>query len=352
MHPAHGGNIQAVAAEFGLSPKEILDFSANLNPAAPTIPDELWLEWKDSIHSYPTPSPEAVEAKLSSIYPVSSEHIITTNGALDAIAQSLALFEGRRILIPAPSFSEYPHLSERAGLKVQTLPVPIEEWHELPTLLEKVLQPGDVVLFANPNNPTGDWIGTDQLESLIARHEKVQWIIDEAYADFIPDNQSGLLSKITDLPQLILVRSLTKFWSVPGLRIGFLATGNTKILNQIRSQRNTWSMPALNFPWSEAFLNMETYRKITVRLASVSKYRNDLAAQLETISGLKPRLTESPFFLLETDTDSNRLWKKLARQGLLTRTTNNWPGLSGDRHLRISPRCSADNRRLINALTS
>lgn len=350
MRPPHGGNVAAVAREFGLEPGAILDFSANLNPLAPAIPDDLWAGWRESLHTYPSPEPDLVEERLSAVYPVDVGNMTAVPGAVAGISASLELFSGRRALIPIPSFSEYPHLAQTAGLEVETLPA--DDWPSLPEQLRKQVRESDVVLLANPNNPTGDWFPTDELASMIGRTPAAAWIIDEAYADFVAQDQNGLLARLEDLPNLIVIRSLTKFWSVPGLRLGFIATANSDWTAQLRRRRLTWSIPALANPWSESFLTTEVYARISANLPTLFDRRNKLAGDLASLDGIETHLAATPYFLLSTDQNADELWRELALRNCLVRDATDWPGLPSHRYLRISPRSPGDNELLVAAVSA
>ncbi len=326
----------------------MLDFSANLNPLAPRIEDDLWSRWRESLQVYPLPEPDSIEERLAVVYSISKKRITVLPGAVAGISAVFRLFRSRRVIIPTPSFSEYPYLAHANGLQAECQP--LNDWADLSNRLS--VREGDIVLLANPNNPTGHWLPPRELAQAITRTSKSVWIVDEAYADFIAADQRGLLPMLEELPNLIVIRSLTKFWNVPGLRLGFVATANTEWDRALRNDRLTWAISSLAEPWSESYLTRDVYNRMSLDLPLLFQWRDRLAADLECSDIVAPKLTRTPYFLVTVEGGAEELWRGLAASGCLLRNAAAWPGLPDNRCLRISPRRPDENSRLVEAVSA
>ena len=239
----HGGDLNHLSAASGYSRAQILDFSASINPLGP--PE--WLRGlvssrlSDLIH-YPDPEASDLVSAVAGRYKVREDEVVVGNGSTElfyAIPRALPV---SRAVIPVPSYADYAAAAGLAGKTVVKFPLREEDGFRLDmAVLEGALLGNEMVFVGLPNNPTGLCFASDALRSLALRHPKTVFIVDEAFADFAP----GLDRLIADRPpNVLVVVSLTKFYAIPGLRIGF-AVGSPATAVAIRDLILPWSVNSL-----------------------------------------------------------------------------------------------------------
>ena len=219
----HGGDLRHFATLAGCAPEELLDFSANMNPLGP--PD--WLRptidaHVDQVLRYPDPHCEALSQAAAERFGLNPDNLVWGNGASQLLFLLPKVLAGKRALIPAPCYSDYEPAVSFAGYTCVPLQMDASEQYALN--LERLaasLAEVDLVVLGRPNNPTGHVPEKAPMKSLMARHPKTIFIVDEAFIDFLEDHHSLIDA---DLPNLIVVRSMTKFFCIPGLRLGFAVT--------------------------------------------------------------------------------------------------------------------------------
>jgi threonine-phosphate decarboxylase len=180
------------------------------------------------------------------------------------------------------------------------------------------------------------------------------WIVDEAFMDLIeePDNQT-LLSVIEKFPSLIVVRSLTKSWRIPGLRLGFLATAGS--LDRLRRMQPPWSVSSLAEAWSKTFLTGRYREELARSLESLRIEKQRFAKQLSEVPGIRLCDGRANFLLVELISellDAGNLYKELGRRGLLVRVCDSFRGMSRGRFVRLAVRTAIENERLVRELTA
>ncbi len=203
-----------------------------------------------------------------------------------------------------------------------------------------------LVILGQPNNPTGITVEAKAIRRMAQRHPSSWFVIDEAFADFI----EGLDSLTRDRPSnVIVLRSFTKFFAIPGLRLGW-ALADPEIAKKVRAVLPPWSVNTLAQKVGEAALSDRTYAEQTRAL--VKKLREDLRLTLEGLPGLKVYPGESNFLLIRIDLkniSAPQLASQLLTQGIAIRVCENFEGLDS-RFFRLAVRTAEENDRLGQAL--
>ena len=350
----HGGNIYAAARDSGLAAADFLDFSANINPLglSPQVRTAL-VAAMDSVVCYPDPDAVALKTVIADTYQVPGECIETGNGAVELIYLLCRALSPRRVLLPAPTFGEYEGATRAAGLPVSRISL-FAGANFIPDIaaISTALQPGDLLFFCNPNNPTGVIMTREQLEPLIEQAAKIgaHIVIDESFIDFRPAERGESCRNLVGRYRSVSVlHSLTKFLAVPGLRLGFLLA-EPALVQRLELLRDPWNVNVMAQAAGVAGLQDAVYRQETVRL--VSREKDAMREQLQTIQGIKVLPPSVNFVLVElnaTGWTAERLQQRLWQERILIRNCASFSGLS-DRYIRLAVKQPAENRRLIGLL--
>ena len=246
-----------------------VDFSANINVFAPAVSASEWEPWRAEVFRYPEADASGVRGRLASVYHVDGDQIVPTAGAIEALYLAARLFSGSRTVIVEPAFSDYSRAFEAGGCEHARIPLSRELWHAPASEWAHLLEPFDVVVLGNPNNPTGFLNARAQLRGLLERpwDRPKCWIVDEAFIEFVADyERETLLAVLDKYPALVVLRSLTKSWAIPGLRLVFLATSNPDWLAQLRKMQPPWSISSVTEAWAACFLNPGNHERLMAGL--------------------------------------------------------------------------------------
>ena len=325
----HGGDIFAIAAARGWDWRDVADFSASINPLGPA-PGVQAAIYKaiDRIRHYPEREPKRLREALSAKWNVDPNSILLGNGATELIFFLSRVFGGRAITLAVPVFSEFHRAFPRAHIKSLSKP---ETWNCKRALV-----------LTRPANPTGSSIGISALrERLQQSSEPV--IVDESFLEF-----SGLPSVSTLLPafpHLIVLRSLTKFYALPGLRVGALVT-DTAVLAEWRRFREPWQVSVLAEEAALAALADDAHCSAT--LDFVQEQRGFLMREIGTMPGAAPHASDANFIYVSLNHPAEDLVDYLLKRKILIRNCANWPGLPGEA-VRVAVRTRNENERLLQA---
>jgi len=349
----HGGGIRHAAEQFGLRSESFVDFSSNMNVLAPEIAADDWERWITEVHRYPEPA--NLSRQLADFYDVRAEHVLPTAGAIEALYLCARLFSGRRIAVVEPGFSDYSRAFSAVPCSIDRILLTQDLWASSSQVWADRLAPFDVVVLGNPNNPTGTFRRLAELTALFDRRwaRPKHWIIDEAFIEFvIGSGHETLLSRLADYPALIVLRSLTKSWHIPGLRFGFLATAGP--MPDLQRMQPPWSVNSLVHAWTREFLREERRAEYLASLRMLAKLRSDFEANLRRIPGITVYPSAANFLLLELTDPSlsaDQIYFGLGCRGILVRICDSFYGMPKGRFLRVAVRTASENERLVDLLS-
>lgn len=347
--PRHGGDLTLAAQVFGRA--EFIDFSANMNPLGP--PQGVWqalLENLPGIVHYPDPYARELKATLADYLGVSTAHLALGNGSMELIYHLPRAFPAAAALLPAPGFSEYEYALRltRTPCRYVSLQPPDYTW-DLATLCQEVAQ-GGLIFLCNPNNPTGTHLSQDALEAVLAvLPETALLVMDEAFIDFVSGYQDlTLVRRAAQDERLLVLGSLTKFFALPGLRLGYVA-GTPARVQQLADLLPPWNINSLAQAAGLAALRDHKYQSHSREY--IHKTRQKLFEALQGISGLQVLPPTANFIfcrLGEGWPNAPRLVELMGQRGFLLRDCSNYRGLD-DRCLRLAVRRQRDNEALVAA---
>lgn len=346
----HGGQALTLACELGCSPAAILDFSASLNPLGP-VPEVLAAarEALTEASHYPEADAAALARALEARHDLAGGTVLAGAGATEFIYLVPQVLRPRRVLLVEPAFGEYRPALHRIGAQVDSFSLDAATEFRLdPAALCSALQSDtDMVWLANPLNPAGTGYPRQQLLDLVtALPPAVNLVIDEAFIDFAP--QLSLVDRVGLVPNLLVLRSLTKFYAIAGLRIGWLAA-SPALAGRLAAGREPWRLSTPAIAAGLACLKADALRAATLQVIPV--LRAELASGLVKL-GCTVYSSVANYLLCRlpvTAPSATDIAAALRPQGILVRTCCDFAGLD-DRHLRLAVRSAADNRRLLGEL--
>ncbi|MEH7332156.1 threonine-phosphate decarboxylase CobD [Neobacillus drentensis] len=349
----HGGDLLTARQLFGKDSAQLLDFSANINPLGPPPRVmELLKDQLESIVHYPDPAHRVLKQKLAGKHSVSSEQILIGNGAAECIALAILGLQPETVGVTYPCFSEYEQLARAFGASIK--PLLGREENDFKPERSEILQliaNTDLVFAGHPNNPTGVTYSKEELVEMAEQAEKTNTylIIDEAFIDFIPiETRITLLEDLQRWKQVILVRSMTKFYAIPGLRLGYMVADPTLIL-KLQAKQVTWSVNQLALLAGEAVLNEKEYEEATITL--IQEQRTYVKLAIEEKLGWRVFPGQANFLLVRISADitAAELQWRMGHKGILIRSCSMYQGLT-DQDFRIAIRTEEENQCLIQAL--
>jgi len=350
----HGGNVHAWAREGGGEVTAVLDYSANINPLglAASVREAI-AQSLDQIVHYPDVEAAMLKTAISSYYQVDTAQITAGNGAVELIYLLAHILRPKRVLIPAPSFSEYERAAIAAGAAIEYAYLsPADNFAiDIEWLCGKL--PGiDMVFVGNPNNPTGTLLTVSQLERLLAaaRQAGAVVVVDESFMDFIIDDQKHTCRPLLkQYDKLVIIHSLTKFYAIPGLRLGFSLT-TPELARKLHAAKDPWNVNLLaQAAGVEALADAEYQHKSR---ETVWQAKDSLYAGLKALPGIKPFAPSVNYILIDISAsgrDAVQVRKLLAQQNILIRDCSNYPGLSAS-YVRVAVKLEEQNKILLQHL--
>lgn len=344
----HGGNLVWASALAGCSPSAILDFSASISPLGPPQSAIAAIQTHLSdLRAYPDPDYSHLRQVLGDFHQLPPDWVLPGNGAAELLTwagRDLSTFQGCYLLTPA--FSDYRRSLNAFGSQI--IECPIWDWQLAIERLSEQFQPEECgLLLNNPHNPTGQLLTRTSILPWLQRFALV--IVDEAFMDFLPpERQESLISQVQEFPNLVIVRSLTKFYSLPGLRLGY-AIAHPNHLQRWQQWRDPWAVNVLAAAAAAAAVQDIDFQQQTWEWLEPA--RQQLATGLAQLPGLQPYSSAANFLLVECQGSSSQLQQQLLQHHqILIRDCLSFPEL-GDRFFRIAVRSQPENDRLLEALT-
>lgn len=351
MLPSHGSNPHYLYDSLSIAqPEETLDFSANLNPLGP--PQTLIEKWPDAfdlITTYPDPHASSLTKKLAAMHNTEESRVLVGNGGAELITLVGRFLFHKRVCIVQPAFSEYEEACRSAGCEV-TYHTLEEGWRLDPKPLIEKMNHLDAIFLCSPNNPTGVSYDPEAVRTLIAEAEKrdCYLIIDGAFADFLHEEPSYTVELMTN-KNLIILRSLTKMFAIPGLRLGYMMA-HPEVISAVKRLKPHWSVNALALMAGEICIEEQAYMTATRKF--IEEEREKLQLFFEKHHYIYSRSSVNFYLLKDPEQiDQAPFLLYLIKNGIVPRHTENFPGLEG-RWLRFAIRTFDENDRLMEVLAS
>jgi threonine-phosphate decarboxylase len=353
--PSHGGQLRQIAARYGVLGEQLLDFSANINPDGPPPSVLVALHHALSDHAnlvhYPDLELTELKRVLANRAGVTHDNICVANGFVPLLDAALRSLKIERCLLPVPCFSEYRRSLENSNVSVfPYFLLPKNDFrYELDSITQALLDHScDAILLANPQNPSGALFEAEPLQQLVefAAQHNVTVLLDEAFIDYCP--AQSLVQTASEQLNLIVFRSVTKFFAVPGLRVAY-AVSNASITKNLNRFLAPW--PISNFVSDGvcAALEDEAYREESQIIND--RRRTWLEHELARLNiFIYPARANFLLLRFSAEVEVRLLWERMiVEEQVVLRSCENFEGLS-PRHLRVAVRSEPENSRLIRGL--
>ncbi|NDV18847.1 cobyric acid synthase [Pseudodesulfovibrio sp. JC047] len=345
---AHGGNTRRLAETLGCSPEDILDFSVNVNPLGPPP----WLgqvvgQALQDVDAYPDPECHDLVMAASEKFKVWPSQVLAGNGASELLFGIAGMGQHRQAIIPTPTYVDYARACKAHHLSVVEVPMTDAFQVDFPAMGTLLTTPS-IVYLCRPNNPTGTMFSPDDLREVAAMFPQSLFVVDSSFSDFLPEDADRLIRNRPS--NVITVLSLTKFYAIPGIRLG-LAFADPDVIVRLKQRLPTWSVNTVAQRVGIKCLHDVGYAAKTREQTAL--LRDALASGLRSVPGLKVLPGAANYLLCRVERvgqDAAMLSERLlADHRIAIRLCGNYTGL--DNHwFRVAVRGQEENDRLVRAM--
>ncbi|MDG6026969.1 MAG: threonine-phosphate decarboxylase [Candidatus Brocadia sp.] len=349
MFEGHGGNIKHILKQGN---NGILDFSASINPLGypEKIRKVIWDNFDDILH-YPDIDCIDLRKAISQKIGHAEDEIIAGNGSTELFYLIPRALRPKKGIVFQPTFNEFAEALKSSHAEVLNTILKEEDnfcftysandFHD---------KKADMVFFCNPNNPTGQLVEKDVILDMVRQHPHIIFVVDEAFIDFVDEPEKySVIDETGTTGNLIVVRSLTKFYGFPGLRIGYLVA-RQDVAKKLMEYKEPWTVNT--FAQYAAMVALEDREFVLKSRELIFREQSYLFSELSGISGLVPyKPTANYFFIKIRDGGITSSWlrKQLLNYGIAIRDCSNFTGLN-DTYFRVAVRTREENMRLVAAL--
>ncbi len=328
------------------------DFCYLVNPYFPTpnMTEKFKCNFYDLISQYPS-GMEVQRVNAAKMFNIDQNEILVGNGASELINLLGCIIKGR-ILVSCPSFNEYIRCLQNAEIiPYNTAP---DSFQLNKDRILSQMNYADNVIIVNPDNPSGSFLKYKEIMEIIDKchKENKTIIIDESFIDFAEESQRYTLidsSILSRYKNLVVIKSISKSYGIPGLRLGVLACGDEHIISQMNEAMPVWNINSLG---EYFFQIISLYHKDYFEACSkVAKERDKLICALKKLPGLTPFNSQANYVLCRLDQNSREVSSKLLCQyNIFVKDLSDKDGFNGENYLRLAVRDNYDNQCLVNAL--
>ena len=333
---------KAEAYKPGFQPKEAnvvkLNTNENPYPPSPLVLKAIAEIKPEQLRRYPDPLADKFRQAAAQLYGVKPENILCTNGGDELLSMAVRAFcdESRPVAYPVPTYSLYPVLAVLQNCRA--IEIPFNKDFSLPEKLEKTR--AALTIVCNPNAPTGSFI-SPQIIADLAKKLKGMLLVDEAYIDFADDNCIKLLGEFDNL---IILRSLSKGYSLAGLRFGY-AIADEGLISGLLKLKESYNVDVIAIAAATAAIKDQKYFKQNVE--RIKQNRQALTENLRNLGFVVPESSSNFVLAQSTKKAADFIYEKLVERNIYVRYWKQ-PGL--ENKLRISVGTAEQNNKLICAL--
>jgi histidinol-phosphate/aromatic aminotransferase/cobyric acid decarboxylase-like protein len=336
---------------------QLIDFCYLVNPYFPPqkLMDEIKVNFEQLLTEYPS-GMDVNSLLIAKYFDMDINHVCVGNGAAEIIKSITSKLSGKFGII-IPTFEEYPNRLTKADI-VNFKPQNADFEYNADDLINfysKTEHQISNLVLINPDNPSGNFLNKAEILKLLnwTKANKMNFILDESFIDFAESGKTDSLllrEIIKEYSNLILIKSISKSFGVPGLRLGFAASSNTELIQFMKKDLSIWNINS----FAEFYLQIaEKYRSdYWSAIERFKAERIDFYNKLSQFKNLRPIKTQSNYFLCEVYGSAQELTETLlSKYNLFIKDLSSKKGFEGKEYIRISIKTQEENNKLIDALT-
>lgn len=342
----HGGNIYKLKRDNGI---EVLDYSSNINPlGVPNSFKKAVIENFETLEKYPDIDYVELRTAIGDYNNCYIDNVVVGNGATEVLFLYMKAVKAKKVLIIAPTFAEYERAARAAGRDVKFFPLS-KDFSLNENMLLEFITDEDVVVMCNPNNPTGKFQNLEKIKKIadFLERKNKKLFIDEAFIEFVDDwkDKTAFLLKHKNI---FILRALTKFFALPGVRLGYGLTYDESILDEIKNIREPWSVNGVAEIAGKTMLLDTLYIHETENW--IKKEKLWFYEELCKIDNIEVTPTETNFILVKLLNDNAKSFrKKMIENGVLVRDASNFMFLD-ESYIRLAIKDRKKNEQVLEAL--
>lgn len=350
----HGAEVYGAAAQYGILPSEILDFSSSVNPLGPSAKAlEAAKNAFSTIAAYPDSYSNILREVIASRHlGITKDNIVVGNGSTELMYLFADAFlkKGEKALMAAPTFGEYEAAVRKTGESVKFVRLSGDFQIEAEAF-RSAMAGCKLVFLCNPNNPTSKLIPPKTLTEILdaAVAQDILVFLDEDFLEFVDDEKTlTMIGKLDKYPNLFILCSFTKIFGLTGLRIGYGITSK-EIADLLLCSKIPWNVNCLGQAAAVAAIEDAEHLKVTLDLIKTEKVW--LQKELAQLKGFRFEVPDANFFFINierTGLTANALKHRMLKQGILIRDCSSFVGLN-EFYIRVAVKTHAENVRLIEA---
>lgn len=345
---SHGGNIYKKAKELGIKEEDILDYSANISPLGiPAHIKAAMIEAVNGTINYPDPECAVLKEAIARNDHLEEEWIACGNGGADMLYRLAFGLKPSKVLLPVPAFVEYEEALRACGSEIVYYPMK-EDFCITDDILHHITGEIDLIVLCNPNNPTGLLTDRKLIFDILkkAKEANANLLLDECFLEICSEEDLYTLKPyVGQFDNLMILKSFTKLYAIPGVRLGYLISSNKEIIDRVNRAGQAWSVSYIAQCAGVAALSEENYKQKVIR--TVEKERLFMK---EELGSLPIRLYDGQanylFFRAPGVTD---LDKEMEKKGIMIRNCSNYVNL-GEDYWRVAVKSREENLIFIRTI--
>lgn len=353
MSTNHGANLYELSKSYGFSKEELLDFSSNINPfGASKLAKQYVIDNINKVSIYPDVDYLELKNSISNYCSCSNKNIILGNGATELISSFIQTLNPKNSLLLSPIYSEYEKELNKIGSNIDKYYSTKEDNFtiDVDMIIKRINDNGyEFVVICNPNNPTGFTFTYKDIEKLL-KSTSAFFMVDETYVEFTDSKTYSCTNLVDEFSNLFVIRGTSKFFSTPGIRLGYGLLSNEDIKNNINKNLDLWNINILASLMGEVMFKDLDFIKNTINI--MTSERDFLTAELSKFSDLKVYESQGNFILCEIKSkkyNASEIREKLLSKKIIVRDCKSFDGLD-EYFFRVCILKPDENRYLLNCL--
>lgn len=352
----HGSDIELIKSQYNIDDNNLVNFAANVNPLglSQNLTKQLDI---NVISSYPDRHYTALKEAISSYTKAPSNTILVGNGTSELISTFIRYIRPVKAMIVGPTYSEYEHEVSLSGGQSYYLPLYEENdfMLDVDSLINRLDKSIDMLIICNPNNPTSSCVDLISMRKILdaCKENHIYVMVDETYIEFAPNITAYSAVSLTRYyNNLIVLRSMSKFFASPGLRLGYAIIDNYNMISEINKSSKPWMVNSIATSAGVIMLSDKNYIDTTTSL--INAERDYCYNSVLELDGYKPYKPYANFMLVKINKaslTSEDIFENAIQQGMLIRDCSSFPFLT-DNYFRFCFMKHEDNVRLIECIAS